>query len=97
MACVAVEQAEQVANVGPLMPNSMPTWAAAEEPMMRSSVSGCVARFVVDEEIAIGVLERIEAAGARADDAGRTIRVVSGISRPDCSTPRRRRAAANQE
>ena len=45
MACVAVEQALQVAKVGPLMPNSMPTWAAAEEPMKRSSVSGWVARF----------------------------------------------------
>ena len=46
MAWVAVEQAEQVANVGPLMPYSMPTWAAAEEPMMRSSVSGLVARLL---------------------------------------------------
>ena len=45
MACVAVEQALQVAKVGPLTPNSMPTWALADEPMMRSSVSGCVARL----------------------------------------------------
>ena len=45
IAWVAVEQAEQVANVGPLMPYSMPTWAAADEPMMRSSVSGFVAFF----------------------------------------------------
>ncbi len=46
MACVAVEQAEQVANVGPLMPNSIPTCAAADEPMKRSSVRGLVARLL---------------------------------------------------
>ena len=46
MACAAVEQALQVANVGPLMPYSMPTWAAAEEPMKRNSVSGWVAFFL---------------------------------------------------
>ena len=46
MACVAVEHAEQVANVGPRMPYSMPTWAAADEPMMRNSVSGFVARLL---------------------------------------------------
>ena len=46
MAWAAVEQALQVANVGPLTPYSMPTCAAAEEPMMRSKVSGWVAFFL---------------------------------------------------
>jgi hypothetical protein len=47
MAWDAVEQAEQVAKVGPLMPYSMPTWADADEPMMRKSVSGLVARLLL--------------------------------------------------
>ena len=34
IACVAVEHAEQVAKVGPLIPYSMPTYADADEPMM---------------------------------------------------------------
>ena len=47
MAWAAVEQALQVAKVGPLTPNSMPTWAAADEPMKRKRVSGWVARFLL--------------------------------------------------
>ena len=78
MACVAVEQAQQVANVGPLTPNSMPTWAEADEPMMRSSVSGMRGALVLDEQVAIGFLEGDEAAGARADDAGRAVGIVEG-------------------
>jgi hypothetical protein len=46
MACAAVEQALQVANVGPLTPYSMPMWAEADEPMMRSNVRGWVARLL---------------------------------------------------
>ena len=46
IACAAVEQALHVANVGPLTPNSIPTWAEADEPMKRSKVRGWVARFL---------------------------------------------------
>jgi hypothetical protein len=70
MAWVAVEQALQVAKVGPLTPYSMPTWADAEQ---RQRVGRAL---VVKEEVAIGVFEGGEAAGARADDAGRAIGVL---------------------
>ncbi len=46
MAWAAVEQALTVPKTGPLMPLAILTCAAAELPMVRNKVSGCVAFFL---------------------------------------------------
>ncbi len=47
----------------------------ADDAKQRQRIGGAL---IVDEEIAVGVLERHQAAGARTDDAGRAIGVLDG-------------------
>ena len=73
MAWVAVEQAEQVAKVGPLdaeLDADVGAGRGADDAQKRQRMGGAPA---LEEEVAVGLLVGDEAARARADDAGRAI------------------------